>query len=269
MTQPLGNGNGSADHNQQPPTDAMNQPEHPWRLKEMTPAQVRECLVGRPWLIVPVGTTEQHGPHLPLGIDSIIVERLADDLSARFTIPRAPTLEYGVNTSTRWTFTGGATLKRKTLHRVMNELVESWETWARVREIVVLTAQGGEAHQEALSTIRVLDAKVHVVDIFALDFGQLIERPGGPIHGGEVDTSLLLYIAPHLVRMSEAQDFALTPGQLARYRRGESRPIPTVVGSLGFPSMASAQKGEQLYRFILERIAERCFCFVPDGESKT
>lgn len=249
--------------------DAMTQQERPWRLKEMTPDQVRDRLVGRPWLIVPVGTTEQHGPHLPLGIDSIIVERLADDLSARFGIPRTPTVEYGVNTSTRWTFTGGATLKRKTLHRVMNELVESWETMARVREFVVLTAQGGEAHQEALSTIRVLESKVHVVDIFALDFAHLTDRPGGPIHGGEVDTSLLLYIAPDLVRMASAQDYALTPAQLSRYRRGESRPIPTVVGSLGYPSMASAQKGEQLYRFIVERVAERCFGFVPVAEGRT
>jgi creatinine amidohydrolase/Fe(II)-dependent formamide hydrolase-like protein len=268
MTKPFGGGDGQSDDREQPAASTVIHPGHPWRLKEMTPAEVRDLVVGRPWLIVPVGTTEQHGPHLPLGTDSIIVERLADDLSARFAIPRAPTIEYGVNTSTRWTFTGGATLKRKTLHRVMNELVESWETWAQVREFVVLTAQGGEAHQEALSTIRVLQSKVHVVDIFALDFSQLIERPGGPIHGGEVDTSLLLYIAPHLVRMSDAQDYALTPKQMNRYRRGESRPIPTIVGSLGFPSMASAQKGEQLYRFILDRIAERCFCFVPEAEGR-
>ena len=269
MTKPLSSGGHQPDCNEEPAEAARHYSDHPWRLKEMTPAEVRDVLVGRPWLIVPVGTTEQHGPHLPLGCDSIIVERLADDLSARFSIPRAPTIEYGVNTSTRWTFTGGATLKRKTLHRVMNELVESWETWAQVREFVVLTAQGGEAHQEALSTIRVLQSKVHVVDIFALDFSSLIERPGGPIHGGEVDTSLLLYIAPHLVRMSDAQDYALTPKQLTRYRRGESRPIPTIVGSLGFPSMASAQKGEQLYRFILERIAERCFCFVPGVQGRS
>jgi creatinine amidohydrolase len=269
MTEPLGGGDGQGEHRDQPAAGALAHAGHPWRLKEMTPAEVRDLLVGRPWLIVPVGTTEQHGPHMPLGIDSIIVERLADDLSARFSIPRAPTIEYGVNTSTRWTFTGGATLKRKTLHRVMNELVESWETWAQVREFVVLTAQGGEAHQEALSTIRVMQSKVHVVDIFALDFSQLIERPGGPIHGGEVDTSLLLYIAPHLVRMSDAQDYALTPKQINRYRRGESRPIPTIVGSLGFPSMASAHKGERLYKFILERIAERCFCFVPEAESRS
>lgn len=269
MTEPLGGRDGEGENRDQPAAGTIAHVGHPWRLKEMTPSEVRDLVVGRPWLIVPVGTTEQHGPHLPLGTDSIIVERLADDLSARFSIPRSPTLEYGVNTSTRWTFTGGATLKRKTLHRVMNELVESWETWAQVREFVVLTAQGGEAHQEALSTIRVLQSKVHVVDIFALDFSQLIERPGGPIHGGEIDTSLLLYIAPHLVRMSDAQDYALTPKQMHRYRRGESRPIPTIVGSLGFPSMASAQKGEQLYNFILERIAERCFCFVPEAESRS
>ena len=51
-------------------------------MKEMTPGAVRERLQERPDLVVPVGTTEQHGPHLPLGCDTIIVERLADDLSA-------------------------------------------------------------------------------------------------------------------------------------------------------------------------------------------
>ena len=49
----------------------------------MTPGAIRERLLVRPTLIVPVGTTEQHGPHLPLGCDTIIVEHLADDLSAR------------------------------------------------------------------------------------------------------------------------------------------------------------------------------------------
>ncbi|MGE0352337.1 MAG: creatininase family protein [Gemmatimonadales bacterium] len=243
----------------------MDHDSRPWRLKEMTPADVRDRLVGRPWLIVPVGTTEQHGPHLPLGVDSIIVERLADDLSARFAIPRAPVLEYGVNTPTRWTFTGGATLRRKTLHRVMNELIESWETGACIREFVLLTAQGGEAHQEALTTIRVNQARVSVVDIFAMDFTDHVEGPAGPIHGGEIDTSLLLYIAPHLVRMGAAQDHSISPRAQARYRRGESRPIPVgSQGSLGYPSLASARKGEQLYKFILDRVAERCFTFMPE-----
>jgi creatinine amidohydrolase len=232
----------------------MTQPAQPWRIKEMTPGAVRTRLQERPGLIVPVGTTEQHGPHLPLGCDTIIVEHLADDLSAEFGILRAPTVEYGVHAPTH-AFPGGASLRRRTLHRVMNELIESWEEGAGVREFVILTAQASEAHLEALSTIRTNDARVQVIDVFSLEFGPLLERPGAPIQGGELDTSLLLYLAPDSVRMDLARDFAITPEMLQRYRPGHTRRLPEgSPGSIGFPSLASPQKGELLYRFILDRI---------------
>jgi len=224
-------------------------------MKEMTPTAIGDLLARRPTLIVPVGTTEQHGPHLPLGCDTIIVERLADDLSAAFTVLRAPTVEFGVHAVSR-PLPGGAALRHRTLHRVMNELIESWEDGAGVREFVILTAQASEAHLEALSTIRTEEATVQVVDIFGLDFGPLLDQPGGPIHGGELDTSLLLYLAPELARMDLALDFALTPKMLARYRPGHSRRLPEgSPGSVGYPSLASAQKGELLYKFILDRIS--------------
>lgn len=235
----------------------------------MTPVDVRERLNEKPWLIVPVGTTEQHGPHLPLGVDTIIVERLADDLSARFGVIRAPAVEYGVNTADELSTTGAATLRRKTLHGVMNELIDSWETGAGVREFVILTAQGGDAHQEALSTIRVEEANIHFVDIFAVNFTRLLERPVGPIHGGELDTSLLLYIAPDLVRMDLALDFEPSERAAAKFMKRARLPAGSE-GSLGFPTTASAEKGETLYRFILDRIADRCFDLglcEPDGES--
>ncbi len=139
----------------------------------------------------------------------------------------------------------------------MNELIESWEAGAGVKEFLILTAQASEAHLEALSTIRTDEATVQVVDIFSLDFGALLER-SGPVHGGELDTSLLLYLAPEMVRMELAKDFDLSPGMLARYRPGQSRHLPTgSPGSVGYPSLASPQKGEALYRFILERVG-RC-----------
>ena len=232
----------------------MTQAGQPWRIKEMTPGAVRTRLQERPGLIVPVGTTEQHGPHLPLGCDTIIVEHLADDLSAEFGILRAPTVEYGVHAPAH-AFPGGASLRRRTLHRVMNELIESWEEGAGVREFVILTAQASEAHLEALSTIRTNDARVQVIDVFSLEFGPLLERPGAPIQGGELDTSLLLYLAPDTVRMDLARDFAVTPEMLQRYRPGHTRRLPEgSPGSVGFPSLASPQKGELLYRFILDRI---------------
>ena len=234
----------------------MSQDGRPWRLKEMTPGAVRERLRERPALIVPVGTTEQHGPHLPLGCDTLIVERLADDLSAATNVIRTPTLEYGVHTPSP-SFPGGAALQRKTLHRVLNELIASWETVAGVREFLILTAQANDAHLEALSTIRSETAHVLVVDVFALDFHELLERPDDPIQGGELDTSLLLYIAPDLVRMELAEDFAMPSGKRP-YRPGSSHRAPEgFPGSIGFPSLASAQKGERLYTFILGQV-RRC-----------
>ena len=221
----------------------------------MTPGAVRERLLVRSTLLIPVGTTEPHGPHLPLGCDTIIVERLADDLSADLGIIRAPTVEYGVHASARF-LPGGAALRRRTLHRVMNELIESWEEGAGITEFVILTAQASEAHLEALSTIRTNGATVTVMDIFGIELGSLIERPGSPIQGGELDTSLLLYLAPELARMDLAADFPASEEIISRFRPGHSRRLPKgSPGSVGYPSLASAQKGATLYRFIRDRIS--------------
>ena len=226
-------------------------------MKEMTPLDAEARLSAHPCLIVPVGSTEQHGPHLPLGGDTLIVERLADDLSMKTGIIRAPTVEFGVNMT--WMLAGSLTagLQRKTLHRVMNELIESWEVGAGIREFLVITAEDYEPHQEALSTIIVQSASVKVVDVFALDFGDLLDGPAGPEHGGELDTSLLLYIAPDLVDMRQARDKAPPERLRARYRRGsKSAYLSDPHSATGFPTLASAQKGEALYTFILNRILE-------------
>ena len=128
-----------------------------------------------PRLIIPVGTTEQHGPHLPLGCDTLIVERLANDLSADFQVLCAPTIESGVNAHTEEAFAGSATLRRKTLHRVMNDLLGSWEDGG-VEEFVILTAHGQAPHQEALSTLRTRHAQIRTVDIFAVPYQQHPDR---------------------------------------------------------------------------------------------
>ena len=156
-----------------------------WRMKEMTPSAVRERLVVQSALIVPVGTTEQHGPHLPLGCDTIIVERLADDLSPYRGTPGADRRVW--RTHTHPVVSRRGRLRRKTLHRTMNELIASWEEGAGVRQFLILTAQNNDAHQEALSTIRAEEASVLAVDVFAMDFSTVIQRPGGPVHGGELE----------------------------------------------------------------------------------
>jgi len=203
---------------------------HPWRLKEMTPDECRTRLQTFRRLIVPAGTLEFRAPHLPLGTDTLILERLADDLSTRTGIPRAPAVEFGVHARADLTSPGVASVSRKTLHRLINELIASWELGAGVNEVIVLTAHAVEGHQEALSTIRA-SGEVRVVDIFGFDFDGLLADPQGPLHGGELDTALMLYLYPALVRDT---------GLVAR-------------------TGATSERGARLYRFILDRIASRWF----------
>ena len=229
----------------------------PLHLSVLTPDAVRAALARDSRLLVPVGTCEQHGPHLPLGCDTLIVERLADDLSSGFGLLRAPTIAYGVNTATKRPYPGNAAVRRKTLHRWMNDLLGAWEQCG-VDAFIILTAHGHDPHQEALSTLRTRRARVFTVDIFALDFTGYLENPGGPTHGGELDTSLMLHLAPELVRMDLAQDYPLTERQVERYRRGATGSVPALSpGSVGRPSLASAEKGARLYKMIRDRIATR------------
>lgn len=231
----------------------------PILLKHLTPEEVRTHLDRDPRLIFPVGTTEQHGPHLPLGCDTIIVERLADDLSAEFGVLRAPTIEYGVNAHTARPFPGSASLHFKTLHRLINDLVSSWETGG-VREFIILTAHGPDPHQEALSTLSLREARVRTVDIFSVPLPEEGSDAWRVVHGGEIDTSLLLYVDPVLVRLAQARDFDATPAVARRYQRGGRSSIPAQSpGSLGRPSLASVEKGERLYHLIYERVASRIF----------
>jgi creatinine amidohydrolase len=234
----------------------------PWRLKELRPAKVAEILARDPRLIVPVGTCEQHGPHMPLGCDTIIVEHLADDFSSEFGILRAPTLEYGVNVDTERGFPGNASLRRKTLHRMLNDLIDSWEANG-VREFVLLTAHEHDPHLEALATVVTSGARVRVVDIFEVDFSDLLEAQTEPMHGDEVDTSLLLFLAPKLVAADLAQDYMMSREELRRYRRGWLRVPKGSPGSIGRPRLASAGKGEQIYQRIHARIRDRVFIAPP------
>jgi creatinine amidohydrolase len=195
----------------------------PLRLKEMTPGQAARVLAEVPRLLIPAGTLENRGPHLPLGCDTVILERLADDLSIRTGIPRAAALEYGVHATADDLSLGAAALTRKTLHRMVNELIAVWEEKAGVRDILILTAHAADQHLEALSTIRTC-GRVRVADILSLSvLSPMREQGRGPWHGGEVDTSLMLYLAPELV------DQVAMPHNLP----------------------ASAEKGERFYQAIV------------------
>jgi creatinine amidohydrolase len=234
----------------------------PRLIKRLHPGDVEAIIARDPRLIVPVGTCEQHGRHLPLGSDTLIVERLGSDLSSDFGVLLAPTVEYGVNVETEKGFPGNASLRKKTLHRMLNDLLDTWELTG-VREFILLTAHEHDPHLEALSTVITSGARVRVVDIFGVDFSDLLQGQTEPMHGDEVDTSLLLYIAPELVDMSAAQDYMMSRDEVRRYRRGWLKVPRNSAGSIGRPTLASAEKGRAIYERIYGRIRDRIFIAPP------
>jgi creatinine amidohydrolase len=235
------------------------------RLKELAPAEVAATLARDGRLLVPVGTCEQHGPHLPFGCDTLVVERLVDDLSAELSILRAPTFEYGVNSSHERTFPGNASLRRKTLLRALNDLTETWEEGG-VTEFILVTAHGYEGHQEALSTVITKAARVQVVDIYSVIFPDIVESDREVLHGDEFDTSLLLYIAPELVFMDRAQDYIISTGSVRRTRRSVLKLPQESPGSVGKPSLATAEKGRAIYKRIKQLVRDHVLLAPPADE---
>ncbi len=194
-----------------------------------------------------------------MGCDTIIVERLADDLSAEFHVVRAPTVEYGVALAPTPDQMGSASVRRKTLHRFMNDLVGAWEETG-VEQFIILTANGHEAHQEALTTLHTRSATVQTVDIFGVPLGTEEDDRKLPIHGGQIDTSLLLFLEHDRVALELAEDFIPSRREIRRYRRGTPRAFRAQApGSVGRPTLATVEQGAELYKFIYSRIATHVF----------
>jgi len=231
----------------------------PLLLASLSWPDVAEYLTHDQRLIVPVGSCEQHGRHLPLGTDSIIAERLAHDLSAEFGVLAAPTLAYGVNADTELDYAGTGSLRRKTLHRALNDLLAAWEGHG-FDEFILITANFHDPHLDALTTVVTEHARVRVIDLQSVRIGQFLRKQRGPEHAGEAETSVMLYLAPELVCQDDVEDFALDPKQLRRYLRGRMpRPPTGCTGTIGHPSAASAEKGEQIYHYVLDKIRTKIF----------
>ena len=83
--------------------------------------------------------------------------------------------------------------------------------------------------------------------------------PAGP-HRPVLFDEVMLHLAPELVREDEIEDFHLDPKQFRRYLRGRMpRPPAGCTGAIGHPSAASAEKGEQIYHYVLDKIRTKIF----------
>ena len=220
-------------------------------------------------MIFPVGNCDQHGAHLPVGASTTVAEALAADLSREFGVLRAPTLHYGVNVLSEKDYPGTAGLSAKTLHRALNELVDDWAC-QRVNEFIFITASTHDPHVEGVATVRAEGARVRVVSAMSVDLSQFLDDPGPYQHAGEALTSLLLHLRPAVVRMDRARDFVLDADRLKRCAGGRERKLPDESpGSVGRPTLATAEKGRMMYEHMLQKIRNKVFIAPePDATSE-
>lgn len=215
-------------------------------------------------LLVPVGVCDQYGPHLPIGSGTVVAEAIAADLSRDFGVLRAPTLPFGVNLPTTRPFAGTAGIQEKTLHRLLNDALASWEDHG-FDEFILLTAHDHDPHVEALASVSGTRARVRVIEILGIDFSEFLDGRGGPQHGGEVLTSLMLYLRPDKVNRRRAVDFHL-PGPDSEVRRVACLPADSP-GSIGDATLATAEKGERIYAHIVQKIRAKVLLAPPEDES--
>ncbi len=249
------------------PTAETEEAGWSWHLEHLPWPEVGRILARDPRLILPVGALIQHGPHLPLGANTLIAEEVGREVSRRCETLLAPTFRFGVGGPGTESFAGSAGLRRKTLHRVMNELLADWENHG-VRQFLILTAHRHEPHLDALLMAMTSSAPTTVVNLFAIDAGDLLEGSPALEHGGELETSLMLHLAPFRVRMGQAADVAPDPPTYRRYARGGvPTPPPGSRGILGFPSRASARKGEAVFKRYVQNVKE-ILCPDPEGSGR-
>ncbi|MEX2570579.1 MAG: creatininase family protein [Gemmatimonadota bacterium] len=235
----------------------MNSDSTSLLLTDLACAQVHGHLERDQRLIVPIGACDQYGPHLPLGAATLIAESFASQLSRDFGVIRAPSMAYGVNVPSETPRTGNASLRAKTLHAVLNDLLAGWEDHG-FREFILLTVHDYDAHVEAIATVTGTNSRVRVIEVLNMDLSSLLTGVAGPAHGGEAATSLMLHLYPERVHMEHAVDYIPDDRAVSTLRRLPRIP-PDSPGNLGEPTLASAEKGRRLYEYIYEKIRTRVF----------
>jgi len=226
------------------------------QLAEMTAAEVGAAVAaGAATVILPLGATEQHGAHLPLGTDSFraaaLADRLADALGDALVAPVLP-----IGCSDEHTgFAGLIGLDHATLARIAEDIARRVAAWG-VRRLVLLSAHGGNA--AALERARTrLDADgvplTVVICCAAASLGQALQAVAAAdgispeargLHAGEGETSEMLHLRPDLVRIEHARAGYVgpSPGLLDELRQKGVRAVAPG-GVLGDPRCASARRG--------------------------
>ena len=231
--------------------------------------------------VLPVAATEQHGPHLPLSVDSVLADgivaaslpHLAPELSVLFL----PTQAVGLSPE-HARFPGTLTLRAETVLRLWTDIGESVAA-AGVRKLLLFNSHGGQVSVLDL-VARDLRARLNLLvyscswfnlplnDAQGQDLNALFsaEEHRFGIHGGEIETSMMLALAPQRVQMDQARHFASTAQARAQQYpilgNGRSAKLGWQTqdyhpaGAVGNAAAATAAKGDALVQAAGRSLAQ-------------
>ncbi|MEV7866662.1 creatininase family protein [Streptomyces sp. NPDC088124] len=161
-------------------------------------------------VIIPVGATEQHGPHLPLAVDTIICEEVARGVSALTGVPVVPPLSFGVSAS-HGDFGGTVALRPETMIAVVEDVIDSLHA-SGIRQFILLNGHiwNNGALDVSAEKLRVRhrDSRVRALGYVTMYPGPEVDghvRYGRALmHANFFETSVMLHLRPELVRMEKA-----------------------------------------------------------------
>lgn len=209
-------------------------------------------------IMIPFGSTEEHGSHLPLDTDTLQAVEVGRRLAAQRSIFIAPPIHYGVCRSTS-DHPGTLGISTETLKALTIDLVSACYRQG-LRNFILLSGHAGGMHMAALTDAgeQLLqlypDLKIAVVTeyMLAAQAGQSLIETQDDSHAGEIETSRILHSHPSLVKGRAPREFPDFPNGILFRNKRKHWPG----GVWGDPEKASAEKGAEIERLVVEALAE-------------
>jgi creatinine amidohydrolase len=209
--------------------------------------------------LLPVGATEQHGPHLATGTDTLLAERIALEAARRTGDIVLPALPYGCSLGHTARWPGTLSLHPTTMIAALVE-IGRWVHGSGFRKFVIVNghATNGPPCQSALLQLRheLPDLRPAFFSIFALS-GPLTARYAADapdFHANEAETSMVMHLEPEQVLGGAIVDEPdRSEGRLLLY----PMPAMTSSGVVGAPSTARSDRGAELFEGLVQALAEK------------
>ncbi len=229
-------------------------------IKTQFDPNIRKSIIKKKQIVavIPVGSIEQHGPHLPVSTDSDIVTEIAKKISEKNGYLLLPTLNYGVSFEHAPFF--NLSIRESTLRTVLTDLCTSLLT-NNIKTVFIINGHHGN-----LKPIKNLDMKLKKISknklkVYPLSYWHFMKREFD--HAGFVETSLMLAISKN-VKMKLAKKGLVTDGmtkqEIAKIGKlaNQSFPKATKNGIWGDPRKATKREGQAILAEIIKNLGKKC-----------